>query len=218
MSNTDSFIDEVSEEVRRDQLFATLKRWGWIGIVVILVAVGGASYNEWRKAQARSDAQAFGDSLLAAIDTQDMASAADAATAVEATGPGQEAVANHLAAAAALAADAPEQALEALSNVQQNDEIAPIYRQLAAFKSALAATPDTPADQRIAAFDAISGPFRALAQEQKALVMIASGDHDGALATLRSLVELAEATPGLRRRTAELIVALGADIGDSDAQ
>jgi len=32
MSQSDSFIDEVTEELRRDQLFRALKRWGWIGV------------------------------------------------------------------------------------------------------------------------------------------------------------------------------------------
>ena len=29
MSDTDSFIDEVTEEVRRDALFAQFRRYGW---------------------------------------------------------------------------------------------------------------------------------------------------------------------------------------------
>ncbi|MCY4180359.1 MAG: hypothetical protein OXD48_08820, partial [Litoreibacter sp.] len=164
------------------------------------------------------EAQAFGDSLLAALDTQDMEAAADAALAIETAQPGQEAVAKHLAAAAALASEQTSEALDALRAVEANPQVSPIYRDLAAFKAALAAPQDTPAEERIAAFDAITGPFRALAQEQKALAMIGAGDLDGAVEILRSLSDLAEATPGLRRRTSELIVALGADIGDSDAQ
>jgi hypothetical protein len=32
MSDTDSFIDEVTEEVRRDRMFFMLKRYGWIAV------------------------------------------------------------------------------------------------------------------------------------------------------------------------------------------
>ena len=44
MSDTDSFIEEVSEEVRRDKLYATFKKYGWIAALFILVVVGGATW------------------------------------------------------------------------------------------------------------------------------------------------------------------------------
>ena len=71
MSDTDSFIEEVSEEVRRERLYGYLKRYGWIGVVLVLGLVGGAAYNEWRKAQAQSAAQAAGDTLIAALELED---------------------------------------------------------------------------------------------------------------------------------------------------
>jgi len=49
MSDTDSFIDEVTEEVRRDQLYGYLRKYGWIAAVVILAIVCGAAWNEYRK-------------------------------------------------------------------------------------------------------------------------------------------------------------------------
>ena len=51
MSDTDSFIEEVSEEVRRDRLFKLMKRYGWIAILAVLLLVGGAAFNEVRKAR-----------------------------------------------------------------------------------------------------------------------------------------------------------------------
>ena len=51
MSDSDSFIDEVTEEVRRDRLFGYFRRYGWIAAVVIVVVVGGAAWNEYQKAQ-----------------------------------------------------------------------------------------------------------------------------------------------------------------------
>jgi len=43
LSNPDSFIDEVTEEVRRDRLFRLFRKYGWIGVVIILGLVGGPS-------------------------------------------------------------------------------------------------------------------------------------------------------------------------------
>ena len=68
VSNNDSFIDEVTEEVRRDRLFAAFRKYGWIGLVLVLGVVGGAAWTEWQKAQSASRAQAFGDAMLDAMD------------------------------------------------------------------------------------------------------------------------------------------------------
>ena len=86
MSNPESFIDEVTEEVRRDRLFALLRRYGWIGVVAVLALVGGAAWNEITKAQAIARAQAFGDGVLAALEAPDPAARRAALSAVPATG------------------------------------------------------------------------------------------------------------------------------------
>ena len=68
MSNPDSFIDEVTEEVRRDRLFAIFRKYGWIGAVLVALIVGGAAWNEWQKSRETARAQAFGDAMLDAMD------------------------------------------------------------------------------------------------------------------------------------------------------
>ena len=60
VSNNESFIDEVSEAVRRDQLFATFRRYGWIAALLVIVQVGGAAWNEVTKARKASADQARG--------------------------------------------------------------------------------------------------------------------------------------------------------------
>jgi hypothetical protein len=57
VSDTDSFIEEVTEEVRRDRLFGMIKRYGWIAVLVVLAIVGGTAYNEYRKANEAAIAQ-----------------------------------------------------------------------------------------------------------------------------------------------------------------
>ena len=49
--DTDSFIDEVTDEVRRDRLYLLMRRYGWIGVLVIVVIVGGAAWREKRAAR-----------------------------------------------------------------------------------------------------------------------------------------------------------------------
>ncbi|WP_444430684.1 hypothetical protein ACTTAM_06615 [Rhodobacter capsulatus] len=70
MDHTDSFIDEVTEEVRRDRLFAAFRKYGWIGVVAILGLVGGSAYVEWSKTQRAARAEAFGDGILSALEAE----------------------------------------------------------------------------------------------------------------------------------------------------
>ena len=65
MSESESFINEVTEEVRRDRLFRLARRYGWIAVVAVLVIVGAAAVNEWRKAQADKEG------ILAQVPYQD---------------------------------------------------------------------------------------------------------------------------------------------------
>jgi hypothetical protein len=56
---------------------------------------------------------------------------------------------------------------------------------------------------------AAGAPFRALAEEQMALVDIEAGDKEAAVTRLRSLLEDQDASGALRRRVSQLIMALG---------
>jgi hypothetical protein len=66
VSNPESFIDEVSEELRRDRAVYYLRKYGWIALLVVALIVGGTAWNEWRKASAQASAEAFGEAVLGA--------------------------------------------------------------------------------------------------------------------------------------------------------
>ena len=70
MSDTDSFIDEVNEEVRRDRMFNLFRRYGWIAVAAVLLLVGGAAWNEWRASQEQAQAEAMGDAIVAALNLE----------------------------------------------------------------------------------------------------------------------------------------------------
>ena len=217
MSDTDSFIEEVTEEVRRDRLFALTKRYGWIAVVVVLLIVGGTGWNEWRKAQERQTAQAFGDAVLAALAADDRAARAEALAAVEAPNPGAAAMRDLLAAAEATAAT-PQQAAERLLSLADSDTIEPVYRQIAILKAV--AIPDAGLgveDQRarLEGLTLADGLTRLLAEEQLALIDIETGNAQAALERLQTVVSDAQATAGLRRRASQVIVALGGELPDA---
>jgi len=213
VSDTDSFIEEVTEEVRRDKLFGYIRRYGWIAVLVVLALVGGASWNEYNKASIRSAAQARGDAILAALEADDSAARAAALAKLDASGATAPVVAM-LHSAEAMASDDPDGAAAALKAIVGDASQSALYRDMAALKLVILTSNDTAPAERIAALQPLTtpgGPFRVLAEEQIALAEIESEKIDAALTRLRALMEDTEASQGLRRRVSQLIVALGGD-------
>ena len=221
MSETDSFIDEVTEEVRRDKLFAVFRKYGWIGVLAVLLIVGGAAFNEWQKARVRSAAEGFGDAVVAAMDTEAPAARVAALDAISTGGGGEpaarRAVTQFLAADEALKAGDRAGALNRLEALAAEPGLPDDYRQLARLKAVILAGASMDAAARDAALAELAqpgAPFRALAMEQQAVALTADGKTDEALALARQVLQEPDATPGLQRRVTQLIVALG---GDPDA-
>lgn len=213
MSDTDSFINEVSEEVRRDALYGYLRKYGWIAVVVVLGLVGGAAYNEYSKSQARATSQAAGDALLDALNSDNDSAARAAALATVEVEGSAVAVSALLTAASHQEAGDTAAAAAALGALAINMDVPEIYRELGALKAAM--LPSDDADARMAALDALAqpgAPFYLLALEQIALMQVAAGETDTALATLGRIAEDAGVTRGLRERAQTLIVALGGEI------
>jgi hypothetical protein len=212
VSNPDSFIDEVTEEVRRDKLFAFFRRFGWIGIALVALTVGGAAWTEWTKAQRRAGAEAFGDAVLGALEETDPAARRTALAAAQASGE-QAALLNLL-----LASDPVEDkaaSLAALDKVIADTAMPQVYRDLATLRRVIVAGADMPVADRQAALAGISAagrPFRTLALEQSAYLLVEAGKSDAAIAAFKALTEDQESPAGLRQRAAQMIVALGGSV------
>ena len=212
MSDTDSFIDEVTEEVRRDRLFALYRRYGWIAVLAIVALVGAVAWSEYRQAQSMRAAQALGDQLIAAEQPNDPALRADALAAVQPDSPGGQAVAAFLTADAQLAAGDVDAAAATLDAVANTVDLPPVYRQMAAFKSLLAQSETLPLDDRRAGFEAMAepgAPLRLLAEEQLALIDIEAGAPDAAIERLQAMLQDAEANGEQLQRAVQVIIALG---------
>ena len=214
MSNSESFIDEVTEEVRKDKLFGYMRKYGWIAVLAVLLIVGGTAYSEFRKAQTVQAAQAAGDQIIAALEMDDDAERAAALQAIETAGPAA-AITGLLAGADLEETGDVAGAVAALDAVALDGDAPQVYRDLAALKSVMVQAETLSADDRraILAGLAVAGaPFRIVAQEQLALISIEEGDVEAALTQFVALAQDAEATSGLRERAFSMIVALGGDI------
>lgn len=214
MSETDSFIEEVTEEVRRDRLFKLMRKYGWIGVLAVLAIVGGAAWNEWQKASARAEAEAFGDAILAALAADDPAGRTAALAALSAPAEGQAALLSFLAAEESLAAGDAGAAETALAAVAADATAPALYRQLAQLKLLILKGPSMSAqdrDQGLAALAAPGAPFRPLALEQQALALAGAGKAEEARALFAQIMQEAGVPAGLRQRAAQMIVVLGGD-------
>ncbi len=218
MSNPDSFIDEVTEEVRRDRLYAMFRKYGWIGGLLVLGIVGGAAYVEWEKSKAVARAEGFGEAMLDALDVGGTAERRAAMAAVPADGT--QAALKALMLALDPAGDLPQSKAEALAALEAliADASQPeIYRDMATLRRVMVAGADLPLADRRAALEGISAPgraFRVMAAEQLAYLLIEEGNGEGAIAALSALMQDQEATQGVRARAAQMITALGGSLPD----
>ncbi|WP_415403459.1 tetratricopeptide repeat protein [Tateyamaria sp. SN3-11] len=212
MSDTDSFIEEVTDEVRRDRLYGYLKRYGWIAALVIVAIVGTAGYFEYSRAQEEAKAQALGDAMLAALSADEQEARAEALSGVTAETPQGAAVLAFMTAGAQADAGDAAAAAATLDTVTNNGDVPLIYRQVATFKSLMLQADNVDAEARRAGFESLAVPgvrLRLLAEEQLALIDIESGDTDAAIARFQMIMDDAESTPGLQRRALQAMVALG---------
>lgn len=206
MSDTDSFIDEVTEEVRRDRLFGYFRRYGWIAAVVILGLVGGTAYNEWSKSAAAQVAQARGDALLDALDMEDDAASIAVLSAI-ATQEGGDVVASFL-----VAGSDQNQSANLLGAIAENTDQPEYIRDLARLK--LVTTPDSVSQEEavliLTDLSAAGGLYRNAATEMLVAIELERGNVDAAVTLLQAHIQDAQATQEQIQRMGELIVALGA--------
>ncbi|MFZ1727780.1 MAG: hypothetical protein WAU13_14115, partial [Albidovulum sp.] len=157
---------------------------------------------------------AFGDAVMAAMAKDDPAARVAALASVNADSSNRKAVLEMLAASESVASDDRQNALEKLQSVAADATLPDSIRQLAELKAVVLAGDTMPPDERDQVLNTLAtpgAPFRLLAMEQQALVLMRAGNSDAAVALLRQILQEPNVTAGLRRRAAQLIVALGAD-------
>lgn len=210
MSETDSFIQEVTEEVRQDRMLAYWKRYGpfVIGAIVLVVA-GAASWN-WMKAQERAVAESTGGVFLStnpdAPETQvDLASRVD----------GNAKLIAELTSAAALASSGETARAAALyADIAGRQDIALEYRDMAVLQGARIAATDDEATARSSLEALITGSsvYRLLALELRAALSIRSGNIGAAHEDLNAIIADPQATATMRQRAGAILAASGGSV------
>ncbi len=213
MSNTesDSFINEVSEEVRKDRLFAYWKKYGPFaigGIVLILAATAWFNYKRDAELEA---ARATGGKF---VDIAQGEPTAEAYADLAAELPADSAVIARLHAASALEADDPAAATAAYKEIADDLEADTIYRNAARIAAARIGE-GLDLDTRLSLLSPATepgAPFRLLALETRGVLLIVSGDAEAGRADLQAVLDDPLASRGSIQRATELMLATGGTI------
>lgn len=217
MSNPDSFIEEVTEEVRRDRLFRLFRKYGWIGVLAVIGIVGGAAWNEWSKSRAEARAEAFGDAIVDALDTGTPEERRAALAAVPSDGA-QTALLQLVLSSDNQGDRAAN--LAALDRLAADATLSPAYRDLAVLRRVLLAGTDMALADRRTALQGIAGagaPYRVLAEEQLAYLLAEEGKTDDAIAAMIVLLQDQAASRELRARLGQMVMVLGGTLPEQSA-
>lgn len=204
MSDTDGFIHEVTEELRRDRMLKVWRTWAPVLIGGVIAVVAATGLIEWHKQQDRAAAEQAGAVLRAAAVVPGPAERSvrfgEAAVTLEG-GPAM--VARLAQASAAAEAGDAAGAAQALDAASTDGADMAVYRDLTGFRALLIALPDMEAGARIDALTPYlvdGAPFRLLALEQRAVAKLEAGDPAGARIDAEAALSDPMTSGQLRRR------------------
>jgi hypothetical protein len=212
---SDSFISEVSEAVRRDRLTSSLRRYGWLIGALVLLAVGGTAFNAWYRTHLASAAAVAGDGMRAALAEPDPAARAAALAAFAETTPDAAPSARLAQAGNLNAAGDTNGAAAVLADLADDGGVPELYRSLAALERVMLLGKAMPESERQATIEVLAAPdapFRPLALEQRALMRLEAGDKAGAVSDLQALLTEPAATQAMQGRARQLIIAAGGEL------
>ena len=137
----DSFIREVNEELRQDQMQAIWKRYGWVLIsAAVAVVIATAGYRAWDW-YVSSQANASGDRFLQALTLSAEGKTAESAAELEALqkdGYGSYPLLARMRAATLLAQDGKvDEAVKAFDEVAADGSVTDAIRAMASLRAAM---------------------------------------------------------------------------------
>ncbi len=211
MSETDSFIQEVTEEVRQDRMFRLWKKYGPYAVAGVVAFVAVSAGWSWMKYRAVQQARETGGAFLAG----DIASVEDQEILIGSV-DGPAAVIARLRLAAAKAEAGDVQASAALyREVAGEAGLDRAYADLArlqAVRVGVAAMDPAEAVAELDPLTAEGAPYRVLALELRAMVRLNAGDADAAHADLTAIIGDPQATRESLDRASALLLSSGGEL------
>ena len=211
MSETDSFIQEVTEEVRKDRMFRRWKKYGPYGVTGVVAVVAVTAGLNWMKHREIQQARETGGAFLAS----DIASVADQQVLIGSVeGPAAMIARLRLAAATAEAGDGRAAAAlyRAVADEAGLDAVYADLARLQAVRVGLAAMDPAQAVAELDPLTAEGAPYRVLALELRAMVRLNSGDVEAAHGDLVAIIGDPLATRLSSQRALALLRSSGGDL------
>jgi hypothetical protein len=214
----ESFVREVDENLRRDQLRDMAKSHGkWVvaAVILLLVAVGG--YLFWQDRQKQQVAEQT-EALSAAIDKIGggnlKGAAADLTPLSEASNDVVRASAELARAAVALQQNDRKTALDIYKRIAADDGMPQPYRDLATVRGTMIEYDQMKPDEVIARLSPLAEPgkpFFGTAGEMVALATLAKGDRNGAGQIFARIAGDRQVPESIRSRAVQFAGSLGVD-------
>mgnify|MGYP002623724240 CR=1 FL=1 len=211
-------FDEVEEDLRAERMKRLLTRYGGLlAGLLLLVVIGVAGLQGWRWWQGRAAAQAAIAYLAAGRDAAqpgaDLKAVAERYAGIAADAPAGYRALARLRAAALLAESGDRTgALAQWEEIARDGSIDLLYRDLATLMWGLHSLDSgDPAaiEARLAPLAEGNGPWRASAQEIRALAAIRRGETETARRNLAALAADPAAPQGVRERAGRLLQGIG---------
>jgi hypothetical protein len=209
VSENESFIDEVTEEVRRDKLYLLLKRYGWVPVIVIITVILTSIFIEIRNNAKVIEAENLGDLLASSLsgDTEVKAILSN-----DISSTPKSLIALLLEAKILENKLEYQTAIAAYETVLSREEIPTSLRDFVKFKLVLLVK-DDPIGVKKLIGDLINpdGSFYLLALEQKVLIEIGEKRWNEAIANLNLILADPDVSQGMISRATQIKKAIRLD-------
>ena len=214
----ESFVREVDENLRRDQLRDAAKSYGkWIIVLLILLLAAVGGYLYWQDRQ-QKQAVEQGEALSAALDKAGSgnvkAAQAELSPLSESSNDVVHASAELAQAALALRQNDRKTAIEIYRRLAADDGLPQAYRDLATVRGTMTEYDSLKPDQVIARLSplAVQGkPFFGTAGEMVAMAMLSKGDRNGAGQLFARIAADRQVPQTIRSRAVQFAGSLGVD-------
>ncbi len=212
----ESFIREVDEEYRRDQLARFWTRYGrWLLIALGVFLVGFAGYLYWREEQNRAAGE-FGDRMLQASEQLEAGNTQDAAPvfaeAVTSNSEGYEALGRLTQAGIAAREGKTAEAVNIYAAIAADDDIAQPFRDLATMRQIMLQYDTLPPPQVIARLQPLAkagSPWFGTAGEMLAVAHMRSGKPELAGPLFAAIAKDTNVPASIRSRAGQMASMLG---------
>ena len=214
----ESFVREVDENLRRDQLRDMAKSHGkWViaAVVLLLVAVGGYLFwQDRQKQEVAEQSEALSSAIDKIADGNAKAAAADLAPLSDSSNDVVRASSELARAAVALGQNDRKTALDIYKRIAADSGMPQPYRDLATVRGTMLEYDQLKPDEVIARLSPLSQPgkpFFGTAGEMIALATLAKGDRNGAGQIFARIAGDRQVPESIRSRAVQFAGSLGVD-------